>query len=134
MIKHKGTRTLNTNNLRLRRFFISDADAMFRHWANDPSVTKYLSWPRHQTPADSIRVIRSWEPDFLMRDKYHWAIELKSLGEVIGSVAINVIDESIDAVEIGYALGREFWGQGYMTEALHAVIGMFFELVGVMRI
>lgn len=134
MIKHKGTRTLHSSRLILRRFYLGDADAMFRHWAHDPQVTKYLSWPRHQTAADSLRVVRSWEPDFLMRDKYHWAIEAKDLGEAIGSIAVNVIDESIDAVEIGYALGQAFWGEGYMTEALQAVIRFFFEEVGVKRI
>lgn len=133
-MKHKGTRTLHSKRLILRRFYIGDADAMFRNWANDPSVTRYLGWPRHRTPADSTRTIRNWEPDILHRDQYRWAIEHRELGEAIGSIATNIVDETIDAVEIGYAIGHEFWGQGLVTEALETVIRFFFEEVGVKRI
>lgn len=46
-MKHKGTVILETDRLILRRFSVDDAEAMFRNWANDPDVTKYLTWPPH---------------------------------------------------------------------------------------
>ena len=36
-----------TNRFYLRKFNINDADAMFNNWANDPEVTKYLTWNPH---------------------------------------------------------------------------------------
>lgn len=133
-MKHKGTKTIHTDRLLLRRFYIGDADAMYRNWAGDPEVTRYLSWPRHQSPVESVRVIKLWEPDMIQRDHYHWCIELKAIGEAIGSIAANTVNDEIEAVEIGYALGRHYWGQGIMTEALSAVIRFFFEEVSALRI
>lgn len=42
-MNHKGTVTLETERLILRRFTMDDAEAMFRNWASDPEVTKYLT-------------------------------------------------------------------------------------------
>ena len=44
-MQHKGTKSLQTNRLILRRFEESDAKAMFDNWASDSEVTKYLAWP-----------------------------------------------------------------------------------------
>ncbi len=133
-MKHKGTKTIHTNRLLLRRFYIGDAEAMYRNWASDPEVVKHLSWPIHHSQNDSLRIVRLWEPDFLERDHYNWCIELEEIGEAIGSISAVRIDEEIDAVEIGYALSRKYWGQGIMSEALTAVIRFFFEEVSVRRI
>ena len=46
-MNHKGTVALETERLILRRFYIEDADAMFKNWASDEEVTKYLTWPTH---------------------------------------------------------------------------------------
>ena len=47
MLTHKGTVTIETSRLILRQAQIEDAEAMFRNWANDPQVTKFLTWPAH---------------------------------------------------------------------------------------
>ena len=44
-MRHCGTQLLETERLILRRFEIGDAEAMYRNWASDPDVTKYLTWP-----------------------------------------------------------------------------------------
>ena len=41
-MKHCGTQTIETERLILRQFKSEDADAMFKNWANDEEVTKYL--------------------------------------------------------------------------------------------
>ena len=46
-MKNSGTVRMETKRLVLRPYVIEDADAMFRNWANDPQVTKYLSWEPH---------------------------------------------------------------------------------------
>lgn len=40
---HKGTVMLETERLILRRFTIDDTEPVFRNWASDPEVTKYLT-------------------------------------------------------------------------------------------
>ena len=42
-MKHCGTQSIETERLVLRRFSIDDAEAMYRNWASDPEVTKYLT-------------------------------------------------------------------------------------------
>jgi ribosomal-protein-alanine N-acetyltransferase len=44
---HRDTVTLETERLILRRFEFDDAEAMYRNWANDPEVTKFMTWPTH---------------------------------------------------------------------------------------
>ena len=57
MLTHKGTQTIETPRLILRRAVREDAEAMFRNWASDPEVTKYLTWP----PMKKLRLlIRFW--------------------------------------------------------------------------
>ena len=50
-MQHLGTQTLNTKRLLLRPFTVEDAPAMYRNWACDPEVTRYLTWPPHTDPA-----------------------------------------------------------------------------------
>lgn len=42
-MKHQGTKTIETPRLILRRFTLEDAPAMYRNWASDPEVTKFLT-------------------------------------------------------------------------------------------
>ena len=44
-MEHKGTKTIETERLTLRPFRAEDAEAMFRNWASDPEVTKFLTCP-----------------------------------------------------------------------------------------
>ena len=59
-MKHCGTQRIETKRLLLRRFSVDDADAMFRNWASDPEVTKYLTWPAHSSAEVSRAVLESW--------------------------------------------------------------------------
>ena len=46
-MKKIGTKRLETGRLILRRFTVLDAEDMYRNWASDPEVTRYLTWPCH---------------------------------------------------------------------------------------
>ena len=48
-----GTQQLETHRLILRRFCAEDAEDMFRNWASDPEVTRYLTWPVHKRKSDT---------------------------------------------------------------------------------
>lgn len=56
MLTHKGTQTIETPRLILRKAQMEDAQPMFDNWASDPEVTKYLTWPTYETP-DTANVI-----------------------------------------------------------------------------
>ena len=73
-------------------------------------------------------------PQYQDKTFYQWAIELKELGEPIGSISVVNMDDRVDMVEIGFCIGRSWWGQGIMTEAFRAVISYLFGEVHVLRI
>lgn len=56
-MKHQGTKTIETPRLILRRFTLEDAPAMYRNWASDPEVTKFLTWPTHASEEVSRLVL-----------------------------------------------------------------------------
>ena len=131
-MNHCGTQRLKTKRLVLRRLTESDAEPMFRNWASDPEVTKYMTWPAHSSAEISRMVLESWVRDYSRPDFYQWAIELD--GEPIGSISVVEINEAANWVEIGYCIGKNWWHKGIMTEALNAVMKFFFEEVGANRV
>lgn len=134
-MEHKGTKRLETERLLLRAFVVEDAEAMYDNWANDPEVTKYLTWSTHECEQVSRRTLEDWTSQYPKLDYYHWAIVLKEENEPIGSI-IGVVrgDDKLELVHIGYCIGKKWWKQGIVSEALAALIKFFFEEVKVNRI
>ena len=132
---HCGTQRIETERLVLRRFSTDDAEAMYRNWASDPEVTKYLTWPAHTSVEVSKTVLKDWVSSYSQNDFYQWAIVLKEHGcDPIGSISAVHWNDDISMVHIGYCLGEAWWHQGIMTEALKAVMEFFFDVVGANRI
>lgn len=131
-MNHTGTPEIRTNRLVLRPFCIDDAPAMFANWASDPEVTRFLMWPAHSTIDVSRYVLNDWIPHYAEPDYYHWAITID--GMPIGSIAVVDHDDRVGKAHIGYCIGRAWWRQGVMTEALQAVMEYLFDVVGYNRL
>ena len=134
MLTHKGTLSLETPRLLLRRAQKEDALPMFRNWASDPEVTKFLTWPTYQSVEAAYPVLTLWEESYRNPDFYQWMIVLKDLGEPIGSISVVRLDETTETAEIGYCIGKPWWHLGLTAEALQAVIKYLFQEVGMNRI
>ena len=133
MLTHKGTVPIITKRLKLRRYELDDAYDMFKNWAADNEVTKFLSWKPH----DNIDVTKEFVVQSISKynnNIYYWGIELKEIGEIIGDISIVRLEEAHLSCEIGYCMSRKYWGNGIMTEALKAVIDYLFAEVGFNRI
>lgn len=133
-MNHIGTVVLETERLILRRFKLEDAQEMFINWASNPNVTKYITWPAHESVEITKNVISEWVKGYEKLDFYQWAIELKSLGQVIGSISVVHLNERVDACEIGYCIGEPWWRKGITTEAFNRVINFLFEEIKANRI
>ena len=134
MLKHRGTAIIETPRLIIRQFTTDDAEAMFRNWANDPEVTKYLTWPTHGSVEITKKVVESWVKSYEKEDYYHWAITLKENGsEPIGSLLAST-DDRIEKAHIGYCIGKNWWRRGITSEALQAVMDFLFDEVGCNRV
>ena len=133
-MEHKGTVLLETERLILRQFVPEDAAAMFRNWANDPAVTKYLTWNVHPDPAATENVLRAWAAQYERPDYYQWAIVPKAVGEPVGSIGAVAVHDDTEQLEAGYCIGQAWWHKGIMSETFAAVIRFWFEQVKANRI
>ena len=130
---HKGTNSIETLRLILRKFEESDTEDMYYNWASDPEVCKYLAWGPHANINITRQRVKSWSED-TNDDTYNWAIFLKRVGMVIGSITVVNSDKQKKSCEIGYCIGKDYWGEGLVTEALRAVMHYLFFEIGYQRI
>lgn len=134
-MQHYGTREIETDRLVLRRFVREDANAVYKNWANDGEVAKFLTWQPHESVEVSRQVVDEWVKEYEDPSFYHWAIVLKENGnEPIGGITVVHADEKVLMAHIGYCIGRNWWRKGIMTEALNAVIDYLFDNTGFCRI
>lgn len=134
-MKNCGTQRIETDRLILRRYVIEDADAMYKNWASDSEVTKFLTWQPHSSVEVSRGIIENWLKEYSDDKYYQWAIVLKDNGnEPIGDISVVHMKEDISMVHIGYCLGRAWWRRGIMSEALKAVTDFMFDTVEVNRV
>ena len=129
-MNHIGTTTLQTERLILRRFIIEDAESMFNNWASDDEVTKFLTWPTHKSIEDSKWFINFCLENYLNLSFYNWVIELKETHELIGNISIVEVLEDTNSMELGWVIGKKYWGNGYAPEAGNKIIDVMFNEVG----
>ena len=134
MLTHQGTKMIETKRLLLRKAQRTDAEPMFRNWASDSAVTKYLTWPTYQNVETAHFILDFWTREYEKADFYQWMIELKDIGEPIGSISVVSLNEDVGDAEIGYCIGANWWHQGIVSEATTAVIAYLFAEVGVNRV
>lgn len=130
-MNHKGTVTLKTDRLILRKYKHEDSKDMFKNWGTDKKVTKFLSWENHKNIEETKRIIDYWVTRYESENFYNWVIELKDINEVIGGIEVVEVDNIKKACEIGYCISSKYWNKGITTEAFNAVMKYLFEDVGV---
>jgi len=111
--------TLKTERLKLRKVKLSDAEAIFRQYAQDPEVTRYVSWRAHHSLDETREYVRMCLLAWDVGKAYHWAIERLEDKQVIGMVIARIVGEKW---ELGFVLARAYWGKGYMTEAVRGLV------------
>jgi len=122
---------IETERLVLRPSRAEDAEAIYQTYAADEEVTRYLVWRPHRSIEETHEFMRGAVETWADRSHFNWAVTVKPDDRLRGMIALRVEGFKADA---GYVLGREFWGRGYMTEALRAVIAFGLSLPGVYRV
>ena len=117
---------LHTERLLLRPWCEADAESLYEY-AKDPDVGPIAGWPPHKSVEESLEVIKN----VLMAEE-SYAICEKENGVAIGAIALKLnghtdMTERDDECELGYWLGKPFWGRGYMPEAVREIIRHGFE-------
>ena len=129
----KGSMQMETERLILRHWEDSDAEDLFKY-ASDPDVGPIAGWPPHQSINESRDVIRN-----VLGGKEAYAICQKEDGRAIGAIELKLnghtdMTDRDDECELGYWLGKSFWGQGIMPEAVREILRHAFEECGMKKV
>ena len=124
---------LETKRLILRRWEENDAERLYEY-AKDPDVGPIAGWPAHQSMDESREVIRN-----VLHGKEAYAICLKTDGKAIGAIELKLnghtdMTDRDNECELGYWLGKPFWGKGIMPEAAKEMLRHAFEEIGMMKV
>ena len=125
--------TINTSRLSLRPISAADADDFYAVYSN-PEVMRYWSTPPLANRDAASKLIDEIQEGFERQELLKWGIALLTDDKLIGSVTLFHMDFTHRRAEIGYAQGRAYWGNGYMQEALKAVLNYAFETLNLHRI
>ncbi len=119
-----------TKRLMLRPWREDDAESLYEY-AKDPEVGPPAGWPPHTSVENSREIIKT----VLSADEIY-AVCLKENGKPIGSIGLhrNDLAERDDEYELGYWIGKPFWGQGMIPEAATEMLRYAFENLGMNRV
>lgn len=121
---------IKTERLILRSWREEDAEALYKY-ASDPGIGTIAGWPPHTSVENSLEIIRTV---FSAPETY--AAVLKETGEPVGccgimfSNSIHTADMKPSEAEIGYWIGKPYWGQGLMPESVKALLSRCFNDLG----
>ena len=124
---------VTTDRLVLRRMRASDVDDIYAY-ACDPDVARYTSWAPHTSPDETRQFVRRVLDAYLEKRVASWGLELKAERKLIGTGGYGSWDIQNSTAEIGYVIGRPYWGQGLATEAVTAMIDFGFRRMSLNRI
>ena len=121
---------IETERLILRPWREDDAEDLYRY-ASDPEVGPSAGWQPHTSVDNSREIIRT-----VLSAPETYAVCLKEDGYPIGSIGLhrNDLAEREDEYELGYWIGKPFWGQGLIPEASRELLRHAFEDLGMNRI
>lgn len=133
MLKHNGTKCLETQRLILRPFRAEDAESCVRNWAADPDIYRYIS-QQARTPQDVSQWLSTAEQAYASLETYYWAITETIHGEVIGEIFVDDFSDRNGWCELDWKIGKAYWGNGYAAEAATVVLHYLFNEVGFHRV
>lgn len=124
---------LETERLTLRAWAETDAESLYSY-AKDPDIGPIAGWPAHRSKEESLNTIRH-----VLNGKECYAICERGSNNPIGSIELKLnghtdMTDRDDECELGYWLGKPFWGRGYMPEAAKEVIRHGFVDLGMSAI
>lgn len=124
---------LETERLILRPWTTEDVNSLYEY-AKEPDVGTPAGWPAHKSLEESLEIIKT-----VLICPNNYAICERENNQAIGSIALKMkghtdMTDRDDECELGYWLGKPFWGRGYMPEAARELLRHGFEELGMTTI
>jgi ribosomal-protein-alanine N-acetyltransferase len=124
---------LRTERLVLRPFAVSDAVDVQRLAGDWAIADTTLNIPHPYEDGMAEQWIATHKPRFEEGKLCNFAVTLRDSGDLVGAIGL-VITRRFDHAELGYWIGKPYWGKGFCTEAARAVIDYGFTVLGLQRI
>jgi len=109
----------------------SDAVSIFQRYASDPAVTRFLSWPRHQSLQDTQAFLDASDEQWARWPAGPYLIRARDSAALLGGTGLEF--KTSDQAATGYVLAKDSWGRGFATEVLAAIVHLSRQL-GVRRL
>lgn len=124
---------IETERLLLRPWQPEDAEDMYE-LARDPEIGAGCGFNAHKSIEESRDIVQMF-----MRSHATFAVVPKDLDRVVGAAALKLSDEcslgsSEDECDVGYWIGKPFWGNGYAPEAVLTLLRLAFEELHLKRV
>ena len=131
--EEKDTTVLGTERMTLRPWELADAEELYRY-ASDPDVGYPAGWPAHKSVDESAQIIKD-----ILAIPETYAVCLKETGHPVGSISLifgkrTDLAETDDECELGYWLGKPYWGRGLMPEAAREMLRHAFADLGLKKV
>jgi RimJ/RimL family protein N-acetyltransferase len=133
MIDSDRLPTLETPRLRLRWLTEADLGELFEIFSH-AEVMRFWSSPPLADAAAAAQLLEKIHRSFAERSLFQWGIARRTDDRVMGTCTLFHVEAEHRRAEIGYALGRAHWRQGYMNEALSALLDFAFAELGLHRV
>ena len=124
---------IDEGSIRLRLLADADAPALFGVFS-DPDVMRYWSAPPMTDPAQAAQMVRDAQAAYATGESLRIGVERKCDAALVGTCSLFAFHATSRRAELGYALGRSYWGQGLMHAALRALVRHAFERIGLQRL
>lgn len=124
---------IETHRLKIRLVERSDLPSLLEVNSNG-EVTRYLPYESWKGIADGDAWYSRTADRFAAGEAGQFVIEQRETRRVIGTCLVFRFEKLSARAEVGYVLAREFWGAGYMFEAMSAFVTFGFEQIGLRRI
>ncbi len=125
--------TLSTSHLILRALRLTDLDDLYEY-ASDPEIDQYVPWEHYKNIEETRENLNEFLEEYEKDGLGAWGIEHRSDKKLIGIINTSIPHRINRRVELGYTISRAYWGQGFATEAVKALIDFGFDKINLVRI
>lgn len=125
--------TIETERILLRPFELSDAKDVQRLAGDRAIADTTLNIPHPYKDGTAEEWISTHQPKFEAGELLNFAIVLRTSSELVGAIGLRIVPR-FERAELGYWIGRQYWKNGYCTEAGRAVLQYGFSVLKLNRV
>lgn len=133
-INRVGTERIETDRCISRRITLADYEEMYESWGKYEEVCRYFPFDPAESVEQYRKMVKHWAENYQSDVYFHWVIEWKENGKLIGTINLGNVDETSLYSDTCYMLSPEYQSRGIMTEVLQSVLRYAFDKIGLNRV